>query len=305
MFLVVSFGTVSGCASHSDSEKGARMPVHQDAIPGRAPFDVQIFLRKSEQGWMASIDGDLQDESVERVTFRQGSPWTAAPSPVLPPGSSIANAFQLCAKKDRDRSLSGYSPCNSIFYPISIGKTISRTVIEGVFTFGMAPLADAVRNDVPVTVDLDHALLQTAIAESGAARVAVEAVPLLTYRADFQTARTSADYVRFAAKYEAANYDPEALVAKARQFANQEARAEQEETRRTEDRQKALDAMRKGLKAGDLVLVLGQGGVASSMATIIEVRPPLVLIQWEVPMFHDVQSQWVQVGMIESVVQRP
>lgn len=282
--------------------------VAQQAVAGTSPqrsptehrlgsslSTVPIYLLRTDGRWSASLTGDLKNQDTEMVEITLADGAARVMTKPYPEGRP------RCQTKMKDRAEFGYLPCNSAFYSLNMAPTAAATLIRGVLSFGILTATDAASGSTLYTVSLDQEALTVAVNESKAVELARDSAPLFEYRNMFTNAHSSKQLRAFITRFDNF-YDPESLVAQAREklpavIAREEERGRklaEEEAQRVETlRQKEvkrqadeadLAIFRSRLKPGDRVRAkLGQGLLSSvrSVGMVVEVKPPLAYVQWE------------------------
>ena len=253
---------------------------------------VTVYLRRADGRWSASLSEDINDPATEKVevSLNEGTVKDLA--------RRRQNGDGPCLTKMKDRTKFGYLDCNSAFYSANAGSTAAATIIRGIFTLGIATVADAASGNTGFTVSLDQEALDTAVAESKAIEFARESAQLIEYREAFDRAYNSRRLRDFIVHYEGV-FDPEMLVAKAKEklpavTAQENAQAQQQLAAAAEraeaaqqkelQRQAELQALRQfqaRLRPGDRVMMKFQGGDFTAYGMIVETKPPLAYLQWE------------------------
>lgn len=263
--------------------------------PGSVLSSIPIYLRYMDGQWSASLTGDIKNSDTELVEIFHGNPGKVKIMTKPAPGGR-----NQCLTKMKDRIEFGYLECNSAFYSVNKGSAAAATLLRGVLSLGILTATDAASGNTAFTVSIDQSALDEAISESKAVELAKETRPLLEYRHMFTNANTSQQLRNFIATFEG-NFDPESLVAKAKEILPSVVREEESreqdkaimaehrlQVRRQQDMQKKAEeltllAFRAQLKPGDYVST-PMPCVASLCrlnGLVIEIKAPLAYVQWD------------------------
>lgn len=275
------------------------LPAPSDTLATPAPpkgwstslSTVAVYLRQSDGRWSASLDGSIKDSATEKIEVSLADGGLRVMTQPLPKGT------KRCLTKMRNRAEFGYLECNSAFYPAQKGDAAAGVLIRGVLSFGLLTVTEAATGTTDFAVSLDRQALDAAATEAKAVEFARASVPLFEYRTAFGAATSSEALYEFIARYEG-QYDPEALVAKAKQklpnvLEQEQVRERQrnqadtwraEQLRRQEAQRLAelevARAFQARLQPGDRVKVM-KDRYMSFYGMVIELKPPLAYLQWE------------------------
>ncbi|MBS0355164.1 MAG: hypothetical protein JSR83_14850 [Proteobacteria bacterium] len=303
--ILLSASLIAACGSGQRLAKGSSGQVSVNAVPR----DVPVYLKKGATGWTASLDGSVRDPSVERVLFRKDTSWQDEPILAFEKEDDKHGKAANCIRKYSDRNDpkgGNYGRCNSSFYTEATAGSAAYNVARGILSLGLGTINDASSDTFSVIKTFDHSSYKEALDASRAAEVARAGVGLLNYRQEFQKARTITDFKLFVSNYEGV-FDPENRVAVAKRNIAEISEREQAERIRAEQAAQQEVAAQKVIEAtikfGDSILVRGftYGGIP---ATVLEVRKPLVHVQWGDGYNMGESTRWIQLDQVKSIVKR-
>ncbi len=295
----------AAAAQQTDSINGRSADAAAPTYQPTSLRPVVIYLHHVDGGWSASLTGDVKDAATEKIEVGLADGSFRVMADALPRGNKV------CLTKMADRRQFGYLECNSAFYTANKGSTATATLLRGVLSLGILTMADAASGNTGFTVSLDQKALETAAAEAGAFDLAREAAPLIEYREAFAAAVSSRQLQAFISRYDGV-FDPESLVAKAREKlpgaiereqerARQqaEAAARQAEAQRQQEVQRqaglaALAQFQRGLQPGDRVKMM-RTRYMGTYGMIVEMKPPLAYMQWE---NFEPRMEWVRLDSL-------
>jgi hypothetical protein len=308
--LAIALGA-QGCAIKRPLPPPAPLEPKLQRLPSDQQFGVPVYLKKVNDVWTASATGDLTDPNTERVKFYPYAGWAAELS--FEGGLNDLTCYSWSSERKGRK----YSRCTSVFYTKDVGTTVGRKVVRGVFTMGIATLGDALNNNPSVVIALDQEAFNTALTTSRAIEVAKLNAPLWEFRAEFKAAQSSSAKLKsFIARHDG-YYDPDGLVEQARQqLTKSEEEDAKQATKRREQEQKLengrafvkrlsdehqrlvdeqnvrVQAYLKTLRIGDRILVISDApSYRRSYGMVIEMKGPLLLVQWE---DRTPQMEWIQ-----------
>lgn len=305
IFVIASATAFVRPVAAQSVEINSAQPAATPYRAGSLTRQVPLFLKNIDGRWSASLSGDIKDPHTERIEvslLNKSARVLTDP----PPGGR-----RQCLTKMKDRSEFGYLECNSAFYSVNTGSAAAGTLIRGVLSLGILTAADAASGNTAFTVSLDQAALDSAVSESNALDLAKASAPLFEYREMFSKAISSQQLRAFIATFEN-GFDPESLVAKAKEKipaavgreeaqvrqrtidAAQQAEALRQQEIRRQAEIEALAEFRSRLQPGDRVILNVRSGPLL-IGTAVEVKPPLVYVQWE---NASPAMQWVRIDSL-------